>query len=125
MVVLRAPCSALFTNVPLDDVLNFLQRKFFPEDLRLPLPTDIFLQLIRLCVESNSFSFEGKFYSQTFGVAMGSPLSPVLANLYMEFFESELLPSLPIRPSLWLRYVDDVFALWPHNSASFPGFLEA
>ena len=56
---------------------------------------------------------------------MGSPLSPVLASLYMEFFESELLPSLPTRPSLWLRYVDDVFALWPHDRALFPNFLDA
>ena len=42
---------------------------------------------------------------------MGSSLSPVVAGLYMEFFESELLPSLPHVPLLWLRYVDDVFAV--------------
>ena len=42
---------------------------------------------------------------------MGSSLSPVMANLYMEFFESYLLEDIPveIRPILWLRYVDDIF----------------
>ena len=56
---------------------------------------------------------------------MGSPLSPVMANLYMEYYESELLPTLPLRPSMWLRYVDDVFAIWPHDQAEFPAFLDA
>ena len=44
---------------------------------------------------------------------MGSPLSPVLANLFMEYFESELLPTISPLPKLWVRYVDDIFMLWP------------
>ena len=123
--MLSLDVESFFTNVPLEEVLDFLQRKLEPEDTRLPLPTDTFLELIRLCVDSNSFSFNDNFYSQTYGVAMGSPLSPVLANLYMEYFESELLPSITPGPSLWHRYVDDVFALWPHDPESFPVFLEA
>ena len=54
---------------------------------------------------------------------MGSPLSPVLAGLYMEYFETELLPTLPVQPALWLRYVDDVFALWPEHQ-NFDVFLD-
>ena len=56
---------------------------------------------------------------------MGSPLSPVLANLYMEYYEAELLPSLPLRPSMWLRYMDDVYAIWPHDRTEFPSFLNS
>ena len=46
---------------------------------------------------------------------MGSPLSPVLANLYMEYFEEMALGSTSLKPSMWLRYVDDTFILWPHQ----------
>ena len=46
---------------------------------------------------------------------MGSPLSPVLANLFMELLETELLSSVSGKPILWLRYVDDIFALYPNN----------
>ena len=46
---------------------------------------------------------------------MGSPLSPVLANLFMEYFECELLPTLPNQPSFWARYVDDIIIFWPDN----------
>ena len=46
---------------------------------------------------------------------MGSPLSPVLANIYMEFFEEMALGSTSLNPSMWIRYVDDTFILWPHQ----------
>ena len=46
---------------------------------------------------------------------MGSPLSPVLANLYMEYFEEMALGSKSPKPSMWVRYVDDTFILWPHQ----------
>ena len=46
---------------------------------------------------------------------MGTPLSPVLANIYMEYFEEMALGSTSLKPSMWLRYVDDTFILWPHQ----------
>ena len=40
---------------------------------------------------------------------MGSPISPLIANLFMEEFEVKALSSCPHPPSLWLRFVDDNF----------------
>ena len=39
----------------------------------------------------NHFLFNGKFYNQTDGAAMGSPLAPVLANIFMGFYGSKWL----------------------------------
>ena len=54
------------------------------------------------------FLFNKKFYKQLQGAAMGSPVSPVIANIYMEYFESLAIPSSPTLSKSWFRYVDDV-----------------
>ena len=46
---------------------------------------------------------------------MGSLLAPELANIYMEYFEEIALGSTSLKLSLWLRYVEDTFILWPHQ----------
>ena len=46
---------------------------------------------------------------------MGSPLSPVIAELFMEEFELDTIENDDLRPNLWLCYVDDTFVVWPHG----------
>ena len=55
---------------------------------------------------------------------MGSPLACILANIFMECVESEFLSLFPLQPALWLRYVDDIFLVWPHGKESFQIFLD-
>ena len=114
--------KSLFTNVPLNLVVEFIDRKIESGHIQIPIPKPEFIALIELCVNNNYFQFEGKFYRQSFGISMGSPLSPVLAGLFMEYFESELLPTLSNLPKFWTRYVDDVFLIWP-NSIDFNSFI--
>ena len=57
------------------------------------------------------FTFDGNFYVQCDGVAMGSPLEPTLANVFMCYFENIQLENCPARfkPIAYRRFVDDTF----------------
>jgi hypothetical protein len=59
--------------------------------------------------------FEGCYYQQVFGTAMGSPVSAVIANLVMEDVEQRALASVPVSLSFWKRFVDDVISAVSRN----------
>ena len=62
------------------------------------------------------FLFKGKFYDQVDGVAMGSPLAPALANLFMSHYEKKWLSNYDgVSPSYYTRYVDDIFLVFNSN----------
>ena len=111
--------TSLFTNVPTDEAVEVIHRKLMEEDLveRTPLSPQRIAELLQLCLKSTYFSYNGEFYEQRQGAAMGSPVSAVVANLYMEFFEVLTLESAPERPRLWKRYVDDTCCIVQRDAA--------
>ena len=47
---------------------------------------------------------------------------PVIANLYMEAFETKALELAPLRPKRWVRYVENTFVQWPHGEEELRTF---
>ena len=118
--------ESLFTSVPIEDACIILKSRLDEDDSlvdRTALSAQDIVSLTRLCVSNAYFLWDGKFYKQREGAAMGSPLSPILANLYMEWFEEQAISSAPYKPKLWVRYVDDTFVVWQHNREQLTEFL--
>jgi hypothetical protein len=67
-------------------------------------------ELLLFCVNSNFFVCKGVVY-RTSTCPMGSPLSPILASIFMEVFEEGMLNAVPIEIRLWKRYVDDTLVI--------------
>ena len=104
---------SVFTRVPIADSLKLFSNHF----------EDGVLALFKHVLTSTYFCFDGKFYEQTYGVVMGSPLSPVIANFFMEDFEKRAKELVPHKPMCWFRYVDDTFVIWPHGKQKLGEFL--
>ena len=69
---------------------------------------------MELYLPGTYFQFEDQFFEQVDGAALGSPLSPIVVNLYMEMFERGTLASAQATPQLWIKYVDNMFVIWSH-----------
>lgn len=113
---------SLFTNVPVNVCLQWLENYIISKNILFEIPFATIKSLILLTMDHSFFSFNDRFFKQKKGLSMGSPLSPILSNIYMELFELKFFEVFPnLRPLKWLRYVDDIFAILP-NSLS-PHFL--
>ena len=106
--------KSLFTCVPVHGAMKAVERvvEKIPEE-QLPVPRYYYVKLIKLCVMFNSFQFEGDEYEQITGLAMGSPLSPVLAQLFMETLEQDHYKKILGPHAIIYRYVDDYILLVP------------
>ena len=107
--------TALFTCIPPDDALAVVKEKL-EQDLtlknRTPLSPSQVAALLEVCLKTTYFLCKGSYYKQNHGCAMGSPVSPIVVNLYMEKFESVALATYKgTPPSHWYRYVDDTWVL--------------
>jgi len=80
-------------------------------------------RLVDICLTYTFFSFDGDFYEKTCGVAMASPLSLVVANIFREDFESNALASSHLLPNLWKRFVDDTCFIWSHGKEELDLFF--
>ena len=86
--------AALFTSIPVKSALEVVKKELEQDTelhQRTTMSTQNIMDLLEFCLCNTYFLFQGKYFEQTQGTAMGSPVSTVLANLYMESFEDRAL----------------------------------
>ncbi|KAI8510912.1 hypothetical protein Bbelb_118280 [Branchiostoma belcheri] len=105
-------CS-LFTSIPPKEAVSVVKEALEADDTladRTNLSVDQVCELLELCLGCTYFTYKGQFYQQMHGCAMGSPVSPIVVNLYMEKFENKALSTFnDTPPANWFRYVNDTW----------------
>lgn len=107
--------KSLFTNIPLKEAIRISADALFEQFPQTTILTKTtFIELMETATNGIEFSFNNTIYRQHDGVAMGSPLGPALANIFVGFYERQLFSTTSM-PLFYKRYVDDTFVLFQHK----------
>ena len=108
--------KSLFTNIPLNEVIDICIHDLFCDtNTTHNLDHNDMTELLTLATYESFFIFDQVIYIQIDGVAMGSPLGPILADAFLCHFEKQWLSECPsdILPKVLKRYIDDIFCNVP------------
>ncbi|CAF1553686.1 unnamed protein product [Adineta ricciae] len=125
--------TSLFTNVPLDYTIDLIVEQVYgnicgcannnrgkhrtTDQCKNCVNKSNLKWLLDIATKGTHFSFNGKNYVQHNGVAMGSPLGPLLADIFLVHLEKQLMDDLNQNGLVfWRRYVDDTFAIIAENT---------
>ena len=86
--------SSLFTNVTCECVIKSLEKRADLIRRKCNIPFDEIIRCLRFLFENTVFVFNNKFYKQMRGCPMGSPISPLFADIVMEDLEIDSLKKL-------------------------------
>ena len=77
--------------------------------------TDTLIELAKLVLKNNIFEFSDKTYKQIRRTAIGTKFAPPYAVLFMVALEEKTLGKVKKKPSVWWRYIDNMFFIWEHG----------
>ena len=105
--------TSLFTNIPLHETIELSVNLILTSYPNLKINKKDLTKLFHYTTSQTHFLFNSQFYNQIDGVAMGSPLAPVLANVFMGHNEANWIKDFNgIKPLFYKRYVDDILAVF-------------
>ena len=111
--------TSLFTNIPFQETIDIAINLIFNPNPNQNITKKELKKLFLFATSQTHFIFNSKFYNQIHGVAMGSPLAPVLANIFMGFYKSKWLNEYNLnKPKFCFRYVDDILATFEKEQDS-------
>ena len=115
--------DSLYTNIDIQSGINAVKKVFekYPDPKR---PDQELIQLLDINLTKNDFVFNGQYYLQIKGTAMGKKFAPSYANIFMANWEEEVFPKCPIKPFYYLRYLDDIWGIWTGSREEFQDFFD-
>ena len=109
-ILVTADVSSLYTNMDINRTLLVTREamKIHPNPNR---PDKLILDLLELTLKNNDFTFNGEYFLQICGTAMGKNYAPGLADLYLAYLDDKAI-NYKINPLFFFRFLDDIFFVW-------------
>ena len=122
-ILVTADVTSLYTNIPHSEGLSACRKALDTRQVPIP-PTQDLMRLLELTLKLNNFQFNGRHYIQTQGTAMGTPVAPSYANIFMGMIEAKInaQPHHGILEKSWVRYIDDIQFIWSKSPRSLTQF---
>ena len=110
---------SLYTNIPVQESIELILNTIYANGVtqHKGLERADFKKLLELVLNDSYFNFDKTVYKQIAGLAMGSAASPVIANVFLNHFETTVLNNCPadFKPKFYRRYLDDTFLLFDNE----------
>ena len=114
----------LFTNIRLSEAIDIAINLIFENSPDIKFTKREVRKIFRIATSQTHFTFNGRIFDQIDGVTMGSPLAPILANLFMGFHEQNWIEKATnVKPMFYKRYLDDIFAVFESESDADAFFI--
>ena len=117
--------SSLYTNIPhrdgIEACIHALNNDQNPDPLRPPV--EILTEMLNIELKNNVIDFNGDFFLQLQGTAMGTKMAPAYANLFMGSIEPRLQTLGLDKIHTWKRYIDDIFVIWLGSNEELTTFI--
>jgi len=117
-ILLSLDVISLFNNIPQDLAIEGISNRWNMIKKNTNIPMKDFISALQLILSSTYFTFNGKIYKQTYGTPMGSPLSPVIADIVLQDLEEKALKKINAKIPFYHRYVDDIILSAPADRTS-------
>ena len=115
--------SSLYTNIPHTEGIQAARLHLDERTSKTP-PTETVCDLINIILTNNNFEFNGNFFLQKHGTAMGTRMAPPYANIFMGVLETNALDKATHKPLVWWRFIDDIFMIWTHGQDKLTDFID-
>ena len=108
--------TSMYTSIPVAAALTAV--RWFLDNRRDPL-ADFIIRALKIVMENNYFTFGSTVWKQRQGLAMGTPVAPVVATLYLGYYEeTRILQKCRDNLRFYKRYLDDILIVWSPSATN-------
>ena len=124
-ILVTLDVSSLYTNIP--NVEGIEACRIMLNNIRPNSRTpdnESLIKLLTLVLSKNNFDFNERHFLQVGGTAMGTRVAPSYANTFMGWFEDQFVYTFHPAPTVWKRFIDDIFVIWQNGLESLNTFID-